>query len=221
MICLRKSGGGYDGKESIFDNFSTDDIILAFFPCVRFENQIMLWFRGQSHSQKKWDLRQKMLFDMDLLKEVDEMYELVNKLFIICIDRELKLVMENPYSEEHFLRRYWCYLPSVIDKDRRENGDYYPKPTQYWFLNCKPQDNLVFEPIEYVAIECKDPIRKMNKQHFSKTGATSKKTARSMIHPQYANRFIRQYILDSERLDEYGKIKTTTTDTKDEANGIY
>ena len=34
--------GGYQGKPSIFDNISTNDLILAFFPCVRFENQIML-----------------------------------------------------------------------------------------------------------------------------------------------------------------------------------
>lgn len=36
----------------------------------------------------------------------------------------------------------------------------------------------------------------------------------------YANRFIRQYIMDSERLDVYGKIKETTTDTTNEENGI-
>ena len=36
----------YGGKESIFDRITKDDLILAFFPCVRFENQIMLAFRG-------------------------------------------------------------------------------------------------------------------------------------------------------------------------------
>ena len=38
----------------------------------------------------------------------------------------------------------------------------------------------------------------MTKEHYVKTGADNKKTARSMIHPQYADRFIRQYILDEE-----------------------
>lgn len=190
--------GGYQGEPSLFDRISPDDLIFAFFPCIRFENQIMLWFRGQSASQKKWSLEEKCEFDMNLLKEVSLMYDLVNKMFIICIRKGLKLVMENPYSEEHFLRRYWCYLPAIIDKDRRDNGDYYKKPTQYWFLNCKPQNNLVFEPISYNAIECKDAIRTMSKEHYAKTGADNKKTARSMIHPQYADRFIRQYILDEE-----------------------
>ena len=155
----------------------------------------MLWFRGQSASQKKWTLEKKMLYDMDLLDEVNTMYKYVNYLFILCMKRGLRLVMENPYSEEHFLRRYWCYPASIIDKDRRENGDYYAKPTQYWFLNCKPKNNLVFEPVEYHGIDCKDAIRLMKKEHWEKTGAKNKKTARSMIHPDYANRFIRQYLI--------------------------
>ena len=192
--------GGYEGKPSIFDNITTDDVIFAFFPCVRFENQIMLFFRGQAFQQKEWSLEQKMEYDMDLLDEVNTMYKYVNKLFILCIRKGLKLVMENPYSEEHFLRRYWCYLPKIIDKDRRDNGDYFAKPTQYWFLNCKPKNNLLWESITYNNLGVKDAIRLMNKEDYEKTGAKDKKTARSMIHPDYANRFIRQYILDEDEI---------------------
>ena len=160
----------------------------------------MLWFRGQNYSQRNWTMEKKMEHDMKLLAELKEMYDLVNKLFILCIRKDLKLVMENPYSEEHFIRRYWCYLPAIIDKDRRESGDYYKKPTQYWFLNCKPKNNLVFESITYNAIECKDAIRFMTKKDYEKTGAKTCKEARSMIHPQYANRFIRQYLIDYKEI---------------------
>ena len=183
------------GGHSIFDNIASDDLILAFFPCVRFENQIMLWFRGQCYSQRNWSLDKKMLYDMDLLDELNTMYKYVNYLFLICYRKGLRLVMENPYSEEHFLRRYWCYLPKIIDKDRRLNGDYYKKPTQYWFLNCEPENNLVFEPVEYHGLDCKDAIRLMTKDTWEQTGAKTQKTARSMIHPDYANRFIRQYLI--------------------------
>lgn len=188
--------GAYDGKPSIFDKISQDDLILAFFPCIRFENQIMLWFRGQSYSQKNWDLEKKMQFDMGLIDEVSEMYKLVNKLFIICMRKNLKLVMENPYSEEHFLRRYWCYLPAVIDKDRRENGDYYKKPTQYWFIGLEPKHNLIFEPLQQVEI--------MKLCYVTKENAfgVDQKTARSMIHPQYASRFIRQYLIDESEINK-------------------
>lgn len=187
---------GYRGGCSIFDEITSDDLILAFFPCIRFENQIMLWFRGQNSAQKKWSLEKKMLYDMNLLDELNTMYKYVNYLFIICMRRGLKLVMENPYSEEHFLRRYWCYLPSIIDKDRRDNGDYYAKPTQYWFLNCEPKNNFLFEPITYNHLGVDDCIRFMTKKDWEKTGAKNQKAARSMIHPDYANRFIRQYLID-------------------------
>ena len=192
---FREIRGGYEDKPSIFDGIAKDDLILAFFPCVRFENQIMLFFRGQAYQQKEMSLEEKMESDMKLLDEVNDMYKLVNKLFIVCIRKGLRLVMENPYSEEHFLRRYWCYLPAVIDRDRRDNGDYYKKPTQYWFLNMEPTNRFLFEAIPYHALECKDPIRLATKSQYEKTGAKSKKEARSMIHPDYANRFIRQYLI--------------------------
>ena len=187
----------YSGGVSIFDKIKKDDVILAFFPCVRFENQIMLSFRGQSKSMKQWTYKQKMQYDMKLIDEVRQNYHIVNKLFIVCFDRGLKMVMENPYSEEHFLRRYWCYPPAIIDKDRRDNGDYYAKPTQYWFVNCEPKNNFLFEPITYNHLGEKGKIELLNSSIYPESwGNISQKTARSMIHPQYANRFIRQYILD-------------------------
>lgn len=187
---------GYNGENSIFDTISPpEDIIMAFFPCIRFENQIMLLFRGQQYQQKDDTLEEKMLFDMNLLDEVNQMYKLVNKLFIVCIRKNLRLIVENPYSEEHFLRRYWCFLPKVIDKDRRKNGDYFKKPTQYWFLNCEPSQNILWEATPRNEIGGTDTIRRMTKEDYIKTGATNLKTARSMIHPDYANRFIRQYLL--------------------------
>ena len=180
--------------QSVFDKINKDDLILAFFPCIRFENQVMLMFRGQQSQMKNWSDKEKMEYDMKLMDELKTNYILVNKLFILCIDRGLRLIMENPFSEEHFLRRYWCYQPAIIDKDRRDNGDYYAKPTQYWFLNCEPQNNFLFEAITYNAIDCEDAIRHMKKEHY-KDFAKTKKEARSMIHPDYASRFIRQYLI--------------------------
>jgi len=189
--------GGYAGEPSIFDNITQDDLILAFFPCIRFENQIMLSFRGQAKQMKRWTYKQKMLYDMKLLDEVRENYRLVNMLFILCFDRGFRLVMENPYSEEHFLRRYWCYPPAIIDKDRRDNGDYYAKPTQYWFVNCTPKNNFLFEAVSYNHLGEGDAIRRLNSSMYPESwGNISQSKARSMIHPEYANRFIRQYLID-------------------------
>lgn len=172
-----------------------EDQIIAFFPCTRFENQIMLSFRGQSYQFKDWTYEQKMEYDMKLMDELRNMYMLVNKLFMVCMRRNIKLIVENPYSEEHFLRRYWCIPPTMIDRDRRDRGDFYKKPTQYWFINRKPSNNLIFEAIPQNAIDCKDAVRTMHSDDWQVTGAKNRKVARSMIHPDYANRFIREFII--------------------------
>lgn len=190
------------GERTIFDGISQNDIILAFFPCVRFENQIMLSFRGQRHGMEEWSYRRKMLYDMQLLSELKHNYDVVNKMFIVCIDKALKLIMENPFSEEHFLRRYWCYPPSIIDRDRRMNGDLFKKPTQYWFLNITPKNNLVFEPLTYIEFDSSDAIRRMGRKDADIVGAKTIKQARSTIQPEYANRFIRQYLIDESEVKE-------------------
>ena len=166
---------------------------MAFFPCVRFENQIMLWFRGQNYAQKEWTDEQKMEYDMKLLTEVKQNYDLVNKLFLICYRKGLQMVFENPFSEEHFLRRYWCIAPKIIDRDRTARGDYFNKPTQYWFVNREPSNNMLFETVNDNFVGCKSAIEWASKET---TGIdASQKTIRSMIHPDYANRFIREFIL--------------------------
>lgn len=113
---------GYENKNSIFDNITKDDLIMAFFPCTRFESQILLNMRGENYGMKNWTLKQKMQNCMKLQNEITEMYQLINMLFIICIDRGLRLIVENPYSKEHYLRRYWCCKPTIIDSDRRTRG---------------------------------------------------------------------------------------------------
>lgn len=179
--------GGYDGNPSIFDNIKREDLILAFFPCTRFETKIIQWMRGDTYSQQKWDYEKKLKYAMKLHSEMDEMYQLISKFVIVCLRKELKLVIENPRSIPHHLTDYWCIKPTIIDKDRRKNGDYYKKPTQYWFINLKPKENLVFEPLEYIESKTIEHVNGTNRQ-----------TQRSMIHPQYANRFIREYLIDEQ-----------------------
>lgn len=181
--------GGYDGKESIFDEFSQNDIIMAFFPCTRFEAKIPLGFRGEMFQQKNWDDIKKLEYSIKLHEELHSLYTLLCKMVIIALRKKLKMVIENPYTQPHYLTTYWCLKPDLIDKDRRIDGDYYKKPTQFWFINCKPKFNFIFEPISYVEQKRTDYIKNEDK---------SRKTIRSMMHPQYANRFIRKYLLDKE-----------------------
>ena len=71
--------------------------------------------------------------------------------------------------------------------DRRQNGDYYEKPTQFWFINCEPLNNLLFD----------EPIASHPKKIVSKEGTVE----RSLISPDYARRFIRSYLKPYEPED--------------------
>ena len=165
----------------MFDDIAQDDLILAFFPCTRFESNITMNFRGESSAQKSWSDFEKLEYSMKLQSELNELYILLCQMTVVCLRKGLRIVIENPYTQPHYLTTYWCMKPALIDKDRTKNGDYYKKPTQYWFINCKPKNNLIFEPLEYVE-------RRIIKNE--------NKLERSMIHRQYANRFIRQYLID-------------------------
>ena len=187
LIYLDKFGGGYNDEPSIFDEISKDDLIMAFFPCTRFEDQIMLYFRGDGYGQANWSDKDKLEKSMKLHGELHEMYLDVSKLVSICIDKELKLIIENPYSAQHYLKQYWCIKPALIDKDRTQRGDTMRKPTQFFFINCKPKKNFIFEPVTMVE-------RKRLKWDVHN------KVERSLITPQYANRFIREFILEGESL---------------------
>lgn len=140
----------YVGNSSIFDSFTADDIIFAFFPCTRFEDQILMHFRGDSFQQKNSTDIDKLEKDLKLHKELHYLYSLITKLAIICLKRKIPLIIENPYSSQHYLNKYWCLQPKIIDKDRSYNGDYLKKPTQYWFIGCEPKDNFIFEGLEIV-----------------------------------------------------------------------
>lgn len=171
----------YVGGQSIFDSFDKEDIIIAFFPCTRFEAMITMSFRGQAKQQKKWADEQKLEYAIGLHEELHKLYRLISMLTIVAIRNDLRMIIENPYTQPHYLTTYWCIQPKLIDVDRTVNGDFYKKPTQYFFINFEPKNNFLFEPIEYVE-------RKT-------VGRICSQTERSLMHPQYADRFIRQYVL--------------------------
>ena len=172
----------FQGGASIFDTIKPEDQILAFFPCVRFEDQIQMHFRGTSNGFQKWDYIKKLEYDLQLHTELHDLYMLVTKLAIVCLRKKIPLILENPYSTTHYLVKYWPIKAAVIDMDRRDMGDYYMKPTQYWFIGCEPKNNFIFEGVDV----------KKSKRIDVERGAE-----RSMISKDYANRFIREFILPS------------------------
>ena len=80
--------------------------------------------------------------------------------------------------------------PTMIDNNRMLRGDYYVKPTAYWFFNCEPTYGRSFQ---------KDKVQKkiMKAKGSGKAGVCS--SERSMISPDYARNFICDFILGKEQ----------------------
>lgn len=177
----------YECKPSIFDKIDREkDQIIAFFPCVRFEAQIIMNFRGDQFGSHKWTLERKLEYDLQLHEELHELYNLITKFALVCLRKGLRCIIENPYATQHYLTRYWALKPAIIDKNRNEMGDYFEKPTQYFFINREPSYNFVFEGVD---------IKKKRKIVDLTT------VDRSMISPDYANRFIREFVLTQEEFE--------------------
>lgn len=181
----------YEGQPSIFDSIEEADIVFAFFPCTRFEARIPLEFRGQTPQQKNWSDLKRLEYSMKLHEELHDLYMKICKLFSICLRGGWKMIVENPYTQPHYLTMYFPIKPTIIDKNRHVNGDYFNKPTQYWFVNCEPEDNVCFEPLNYVKHTIVDNAHHLNKDY-------TRKVNRSLIHRQYANRFIKRFVLDTD-----------------------
>ena len=75
----------YDGKPSLFDEIESGDLVLAFFPCTRFEAKIPLSFRGERHGLENWSDEQKLEQAMQLHQELHDLYMRICKLFLICM----------------------------------------------------------------------------------------------------------------------------------------
>lgn len=123
-------------------------------------------------------------------------YEKLLKLFIVSERKNLRLILENPYSVKHYLHHNFPYEPALIDRNRALRGDYYIKPTQYFFLGCTPLGGETY---------CPNPHpRTIRKSKCSPKGGGICSQERSEIHPLYAKLFIADFIL-GETLPEYAR----------------
>lgn len=177
----------YRGGVSMFDTFKPTDTMMAFFPCTRFDPQIYMHFQGTMHSLANWPDDKKLENCIKLHKELHENYVTVSELAIIALRRNIRLILENPFSGHHYLLRYWPIKATFTDYDRREMGDYYTKPTQWWFIAGEPSYNFIFEP---QIIQQKKRITALVKD-----GGVNDKASRSEFSKEYANRFIREYVI--------------------------
>ncbi len=176
-LYLTKLGGGQDG-----------DLIMAFFPCIFFCETSQCAFRI-------WHLNYRKLNDVDkidkILKREENrtyFYSLLIKLVGVCFKKEIMIVIENPWSGIGYLHNNFLKDPDIIDIDRTRRGDFFKKPTAYWFFNFEPTKGYTEQPT---------PLDKIKTIRQSKSGLEAGLCSedRSMISPDYARNFICDFIL--------------------------
>lgn len=221
----------YDGRPSLFDRITPDDLILAFFPCIRFctvAEQLQhedfyeaVHKKDKNHGtpeyyQRKWDFLRRFS------QERFSLYDLLLKLTATVQRKSLRLVIENPWHPTNFTNHFFFLRPSVIDKDRTMRGDFFRKPTVYFFVNCDPTNGVHLQPTPKDKIKsitagsgAAKTKRKLKGQvdkgvldatyldHKSENGLCDED--RSMISPDYARNFICDFILG--KVQKYSQLQ--------------
>lgn len=180
----------YEGGVSVFDKITKDDLIIAFYPCIYFcSNSQMLFYLTNNNYRCLTD-KEKI---REILKRSDKRKEYFDRLIkfcAICLFRGIRMVFENPYSMQTYLKSNFIKAPDLIDNDRSLRGDYFKKPTAYWFFNCEHTYGESYQ-------QDKEVRRIWDSRGSTKAGLCSEE--RSMISPDYARNFICDFILGKEQ----------------------
>lgn len=180
----------YDGKPSVFDSVTKDDLIMAFFPCIYFCAVSQMNIYWNSVNYRKLDYKQRSDEILKRSHNREMFFALAVKMLTVAKIRGLRLIMENPWSEQTFLKSNFILPPTLVDMNRQFRGDAYRKPTAFWFINCdrtygisrtKPKETKTF----------------MTSRGSPQAGICSEE--RSMITPDYARNFICDFILGGGR----------------------
>lgn len=150
----------------------------------------MLMFWGDTNYRK---LTYKERTDEILKRSAnrEKFFGLAAKMLCVAQEKGIRLIMENPWSQQTYLKANFVMAPTLVDSNRRLRGDYYAKPTAYWFINCEPTHGFTEQ-------QDKEKRNIMGTKTSAKAGVCSEE--RSMISPDYARNFICDFILGKEQI---------------------
>lgn len=177
----------YDNMPSLFDTITKDDLIMAFFPCIYFCAFSQQAFFPTYTNYRKCSTKET--YDAILKRNQNRAYffSILLKLFAIVKMRDLRMIVENPWAEQTFLKGGF-EAPTIVDKDRTKRGDLFRKPTAYWFIGCEPTNGYTLQ------ITPPHKIKKILKARMSgKNGICSEE--RSAISSDYARNFICDWVI--------------------------
>ena len=180
---------GFEGKKCIFDNITKDDLVMAFFPCIYFCEGSQLGFSFEYWNYRKMNVMESASEIIKRSHKREKFYTMFIKMYALCRSRKIRMIIENPWSGLTYLKANFI-PPSIIDKNRLIRGDYFKKPTAYWFISCKPTYGS--------SIQKNKKQKKICSTKGSKTAGICSKE-RSMISSDYARNFICDFILGKEQ----------------------
>lgn len=181
----------YQGGVSVFDTVTSEDLVIAFFPCIYFSDMSEILHTWGAYPGKTAKYATDIILERSRNRQ--HFYEMVIKMLAFVKDRGIRLIMENPWGCHSYLQRCFVLTPSYIDRDRTIRGDFFAKPTAYWFVNCMPTNGFTIEKIHKAKRVKKDA------RPASQAGVCSEE--RSMISPDYARNFICDNIIGKEQVN--------------------
>lgn len=180
----------YLGGVNIFDTMSCEDLTIAFYPCIYFSCMSQMSMSWTARNYRNLSGRQATEKILERSHNREIFFARLVKMLQIARERGLRLILENPYSLQTFLKSGFVQPPSIIDTDRTRRGDYFVKPTAYWFINCEPTHG-------FTPTEPKFKKSVMLAKKGKEAGICSEE--RSMISPDYARNFICDFIIGKEQ----------------------
>ena len=128
---------GYEHRQSIFDNIKSSDLIIAIFPCTYFSGQNDLIYNRTIYNFRNLTEEEVDTYIVERKRERENYFQILNMLVDIVEQRNLKMIVENPYTGNYLRTQKRFEKPSLIIMNRRIYGDYYIKPTMFYYYNLE------------------------------------------------------------------------------------
>lgn len=186
----KRLGDEHLERESIFSHLDKNkDFIIAFFPCTHFCDANQLQYR-------LWNVGKKLEFDkrscdrlIERNKDRARYFELWLKFCLICKERGIPTIIENPASSGtgNYLVQFSPIEVAYCEKDRTLFGDNFKKPTNFFAINFEMKENFMMFDKNYGKISV-----------YKKFGMTW----RSTISERYVENF---YIRFLQKLENKGE----------------
>lgn len=192
LICFQKLISVIGGGQSLFDKITKDDLIIAFFPCIYFESVQLTYYSFDCLNNQHKPMYERVKDAIERLQKRSQFHTWLYELIYIAYKRNLRLIIENPATKPNYLIDTQNFpKPTIIDKNRMERGDYFKKPTAYWFFNCKNENGFSRQNDKKQLV--------ISKIRDKKVVAGQCSTVRSMISPDYARNWIYDFILGKKQ----------------------